>query len=82
LFWILTLSILTKSYGKDSIHPDFLDDYPDTKEDIDMEFPKPYGTELHSSVFFNADHAQDTVTHRSISGLLVFVWQYASDLVE
>ena len=58
---------------KDSFHPDFLDDYPDAKEDIDMQFPKPYGTELHSTVFFDADHAHDTVTRRSISGLLVFV---------
>ena len=57
----------------DSFHPDFLEDYPDAKEDIALDFPKPYGTELHTTVFFDADHAHDTVTRRSISGLLVLV---------
>ena len=35
--------------------------------------PVAYGDELETSVFFDADHAHDHVTRRSISGLLVFV---------
>ena len=58
---------------KNSFHPDFLEDYPDASEDIAPDLPKPYGSELHTTVFFDADHAHDHVTRRSISGLLVFV---------
>jgi hypothetical protein len=65
--------LIDEDLRKDSFHPDFLEDYPDAKEDVDMEFPQPYGRELNSTVFFDADHAHDTVTRRSISGLLVFV---------
>jgi hypothetical protein len=44
-----------------SFHPDFLNDYPDAKEDEGTDFPTTYGPEL------------ETVTRRSISGLIVFV---------
>ena len=47
---------------KNSFHPDFLEDYPDATEDIASDFPKPYGSELHTTVFFDADHAHDHVT--------------------
>ncbi len=57
----------------DSFHPDFLEDYPDATEDIDEALPTPYGCELETSVFFDADHAHDHVTRRSISGIIVFV---------
>ena len=56
-----------------SFHPDFLEDYPDANEDVAMDFPIPFGRELDTSVFFDADHAHDHVTRRSISGLIVFV---------
>ena len=58
---------------QDSFHPDFLDDYPDAREDIASDFPEAYGRELETAVFFDADHAHDHVTRRSISGLIVFV---------
>ncbi len=56
-----------------SFHPDFLDDYPDAKEDVGTDFPTACGPELETVVFFDADHAHDHVTRRSISGLIVFV---------
>ncbi|KAI2510964.1 Reverse transcriptase (RNA-dependent DNA polymerase) [Fragilaria crotonensis] len=56
-----------------SFHPDFLEDDPDASEDIDGAFPTAYGTELATSVVFDADHAHDHVTRRSISGITVFV---------
>ena len=57
----------------DSFHPDFLEDYPDAKEDVDPDLPTAYGVELESSIFFDADHAHDKVTRHSITGLIVFV---------
>ena len=57
----------------ESFHPDFLEDYPDAAEDVASDFPTPFGRELETSVFFDADHAHDHATRRSISGLLVFV---------
>jgi Reverse transcriptase (RNA-dependent DNA polymerase) len=65
--------IVDPSLRKDSFHPDFLDDYPDAHEDIASNFLKAYGKELVTSVFFDADHAHDHVTRRSITGLIVFV---------
>ncbi len=56
-----------------SFHPDFLEDYPDAYEDVATDFPIPSGRELETSLFFDADHAHDRVTRRSISGLIVFV---------
>jgi hypothetical protein len=56
-----------------SFHPDFLDDYPDATEDVGTDFPMAFGKELDTTVFFDADHAHDHATRRSISGLIVFV---------
>jgi hypothetical protein len=57
----------------ESFHPDFLEDYPDAAKDVASNFPTPVGCELETSIFFDADHAHDHATRRSISGLLVFV---------
>ncbi|KAI2489419.1 Reverse transcriptase (RNA-dependent DNA polymerase) [Fragilaria crotonensis] len=65
--------LIDEELRKDSFHPDFLEDYPDAHEDIASDFPKPYGRELETAVFFDADHAHDHVTRRSITGLIVFV---------
>ena len=58
---------------QESFHPDFLDDYPDAREDLDPELPKSFGEELDSAIFFDADHSHDQVTRRSISGIIVMV---------
>jgi hypothetical protein len=58
---------------KDSFHPDFLEDYDDAGEDIDPNLPASFGAELETSVFFDADHAHDQRTRRSITGLMAFV---------
>jgi hypothetical protein len=65
--------IVDDELKKNSLHPDFLEDYPDASEDIDPSLPAPHGSELTTSVFFDADHAHDHVTRRSISGIIVFV---------
>jgi len=56
-----------------SFDPDFLKDYPDVQEQIDPSLPTPYGIELQTSIFFDADHAHDHVMCHSITGLILFV---------
>jgi hypothetical protein len=56
-----------------SFHPDFLEDYPDAKEEVALHMPTPYGKEMKMSVFFDADHAHDKKTRRSITGIILFV---------
>ena len=51
----------------------FLEDYDGAKEEIGTGFPDPYGNELESSIFFDADHAHDHLMRRSITGIMVFV---------
>ncbi len=53
--------------------PDFLEDYPDAKEDMDPGFPEAFGVPLETTIMVDADHAHDLVTRRSITGLLLFV---------
>jgi hypothetical protein len=38
-----------------------------------MDMPEAYGSELETLVFYNADHARDHATRRSISSIIVFV---------
>jgi len=56
-----------------SYHHDFLDDYPDAREDLDPNLPEAFGSELETTIFFDSDHAHDHKTRRSISGIIVFV---------
>ena len=56
-----------------TFHADFLEDYPDAKEELDPNLPTPYGRELETTIFFDADHAHDQQTRRSITGLIVLV---------
>lgn len=65
--------VVSEELKNNSFHPDFLEDYPDAKEDIDARFPVAYGDEFETSIFFDADHAHDQRTRRSISGLLIFI---------
>lgn len=71
--WLPSPLDIAEEYNKDNFSPDFLEDYPDASEDISLNLPKPYGKELQTSVFFDADHAHDQKTRRSVSGIFVFV---------
>eukprot|EP00546_Thalassionema_frauenfeldii_P014433 CAMPEP_0178920454 /NCGR_PEP_ID=MMETSP0786-20121207/15013_1 /TAXON_ID=186022 /ORGANISM="Thalassionema frauenfeldii, Strain CCMP 1798" /LENGTH=121 /DNA_ID=CAMNT_0020594521 /DNA_START=363 /DNA_END=728 /DNA_ORIENTATION=+ len=56
---------------ENSFHPDFLEDYPDAAEEIGDGLPQPYGQELQTNIFFDADHAHDRKTLCSITGMIV-----------
>jgi len=57
----------------EALIPDFLQDYPDAKDEIDPNLPEPYGHALETTILVDSDHAHDQKTRRSLTGLIVFV---------
>ena len=57
----------------DKLIPDFLQDYPDAKEEIASHFPRAFGPVLDTSILVDSDHAHDKATRKSITGLLAYV---------
>ena len=70
---IIHPSLLNPTDPKAQFDPDFLNDYPGAKEDRDPNEPEAFGKELETSIFFDANHAHDKKTRRSISGILIYV---------
>ena len=56
---------------KHTLDPDFLDQY-EIVEEATGDLPKAFGREIETSIFFDADHAHDQKTRRSISGIIVY----------
>jgi hypothetical protein len=52
---------------------DWSEYYPDAREAIPLDMPGPRGNPVTMSAFVDADHAGDTVTRRSHTGLIIFV---------
>jgi hypothetical protein len=65
--------LVNEELQQSSFHPDFLEDYDGAKEAIGTGFPDPYGNELESSIFFDADHAHNHLMRHSTTGIMVFV---------
>ena len=57
----------------DALIPDFLQDYPDAKEEIANHFPKPFGPAMETTILVDSDHAHDKATRKSLTGLLAYV---------
>jgi len=57
----------------DEFDANFLEDYPDAVEELPTGLPTPRGRELDTWVFFDADHAHDQKTRRSVTGLITYV---------
>lgn len=53
--------------------PDFLEDYPNACEEVDINLPTPYGTPLKITILVDSDHAHDLITRRSLTGIIAFV---------
>jgi hypothetical protein len=47
--------------------------YPDAKEILDKQFPKPRGKAFSTDMYFDSNFAHDEMTRRSITGLVGFV---------
>ena len=52
---------------------DWTDFYHDAKEQLPPDMPEPRGREVQITTFCDSDHAGDTTTRRSRTGVLIFV---------
>ena len=52
---------------------DWTEMYPDAQEEIPEGMPEPLGQSVRISVFADAAHADDLVTRRSTTGIIVFI---------
>lgn len=59
--------------SSDFVTGDWSEYYPDATEAIPLDMPQPRGNSVCMSCFEDADHAGDTVTRRSHTGLIIFV---------
>ena len=57
----------------DKLIPDFLQDYPDAKEEIARHFPESFGPVMETTILVDSDHAHDKATRKSLTGLLAYV---------
>ena len=53
--------------------PDFLQDYPHAKEELDPNFPPSFGPVMESTFLTDSDHAHDQATRRSLTGWIGYV---------
>jgi hypothetical protein len=53
--------------------PDWTEFYKDVQERIPPDAPEPRGQSVEMSAFVNSDHAGDTVTRRSRTGIWLFI---------
>jgi len=54
---------------------DWVDFYPDAKEEIPSDMPKPRGKPVTITAYVDADHAANLYNRRSHSGIVVFIQQ-------
>ena len=63
--------------GEDAMNLDFTqifnEQYPDAKEEIDVNLPPPLIDEIEITTFVDSDHAHDLITRRSITGIFLLV---------
>ena len=52
---------------------DWTEFYPDAAEELPPDAPPPKGLPVTTTCYVDADHAHDTVTRRSVSGILLFI---------
>ena len=54
-------------------HDSWNEAYPNIKEEIPLDMPKPKGKPVRITVYVDADHAHDQITRRSITGIIVMI---------
>jgi hypothetical protein len=52
---------------------DWTEFYPDAEEELPPDMPLPRGKPMTTICYVDADHAHDTITRRSVTGVLLFL---------
>ena len=52
---------------------DWTEFYPDAEEELPPDMPPPLGQPMTTVCYVDADHAHDTITRRSVTGVLLFL---------
>jgi len=69
----MDFNTLQEEYNVKDWQSDFLLDYPWAQEEIDPNFPPPFGRPLQTTILCDADHAHDKKTRRSVTDILGYV---------
>ena len=70
---IRLLDIIADSQNMNKLKPDFIKNYPDTKEETDPSFPAPIWPILQQIFHVDSDHVHNLVTYKYLTGLLDYV---------
>jgi hypothetical protein len=70
----LVFDPLPRDFSDIEFHqPDWTHLYPEAQEEIPVNAPKPLGNAIQLNIFVDAAHADDLVTRRSTTGIIIFV---------
>jgi len=62
-----------RTAGFSKIYLDFLQDYPESYEEVDANLPQAFGPVLETTIMVDSDHGHDKKTFRSLTGLIAWV---------
>jgi hypothetical protein len=71
-----SLDLMVSTQQLDKIHNDrvnMLKYYPDTVLEDDPTYPEPIGKPVEVTICVDADHASDTTSHQSMTGIVIFL---------
>jgi len=63
------------------ISADWKESYPDIKDNLPSNAPKPRGKSIQLNMFCDASHATSLVTRQSTTGIIIFLEWYSSEMV-
>ena len=73
--WCIVLDSLVNAVDEEAFNQDadWVAFYGKVKEEDPLDMPEPLGKPVTITVFVDADHASNTVTRRSMTGIVIFV---------
>jgi len=70
---VIDTTLPSLEHLKPAVKYDWVELYPDAKEEFPEDAPPIYGPEIKTWLYFDADHASDLETRRSVTGMVFYV---------